>query len=396
MSRSSALINKATLKKIRERKGVSYEFVILKTKFKQEKIKAWEDCSSTTHPTINQAKTLAKCYRVPFAGLYMRPEDINIRPLPTVKNMRTLFGESIIDESSLNLAIIGLLNVRDLLINTKKKLKEQIENFTIEVKNNDVSSLAKAIRTYFNIEIDTQLRSNSKRKFYLFLRKQIEAKGIVIHCFTGVDVRCARGVSLFFKQLPVIGVNNVDRYPAKIFTIIHELVHLLRKDSTYCNDFYDTFSKNNEEIFCNAVAGELLVPKEHLIKSQKILNCKDEIKDTDVENLADKFSVSREVILRRLLDLGYISPKTYDERNLKYKMEYEQEKYEQKENRKVKGISGIPRNIARETIDRSSESLNKTLYKGYDKGLFDKQDIARYLEINQKHVDKVLLEVMKG
>lgn len=396
MSRITALINKTTLKTIRERKRVSYEYVASKTKFTLDKIKSWEDCASITLPTINQAKTLAKCYHVPFAGLYMRPEDISVKPLPTVKNMRTLFGESILDESSLNLAIIDLLNVRDFLIDTKKKLKEPIESFAMKVSNNDINKLAKAIRTYFDIEIETQLHSSSKRKFYLFVRKQIEAKGIIIQCYSGVDVRCARGVSLFFNQLPIIGINNVDRYPAKTFTVIHELVHLLRRDSTYCNDFYDAFSNNNEEIFCNAVAGEFLVPQEYLIKSQKILNCKDNIKDTDVESLADKFSVSREVILRRLLDLGYISQKNYNERNLKFKMEYEQEKNEQKEYRKINGSTGIPRNMARETIDKNSENLYKTLYRGYNKGLFDKQDIARYLDVNQKHIDKVLLEVMKG
>jgi Zn-dependent peptidase ImmA (M78 family) len=396
MSHSSALINKATLKTIRERKGVSYEFVVLKTKLKQEKLKAWEDCSKVTLPTINQAKTLAKCYHIPFAGLYMRPEDINIKPLPKAKNMRTLFEESNFDESSLNLAIIDLLNVRDFLIDTKKKLKEPIDDFKISYRKNDVSNLANTIRTYFNIQIETQLSTSSKRKFYLYVRKQIEAKGIMIHCFTGVDIRCARGVSIFFNRIPIIGVNNEDRYPAKTFTIIHELVHLLRRESTYCNDFYDTFTKNSEEVFCNAVAGEFLVPEEYLATNKKILDYKDNLKDTDVENLANRFSVSREVIIRRLLDLGYITQKNYEERNLRYKMEYVQEKSQQREERKENGSRGIPRNIPRETIDKNSENLYKTLYRGYNRGLFDKQDIARYLEVKQKHIDKVLIEVMKG
>jgi len=385
-----------TIKFIRETKKISYEYISKKTKITKEKIKTWEDCLDMSLPTIRQAKNLAKCYHVPFAGLYMRPEDINIKHLPILKNMRTVFDESILDESALNLAIMELLNVRDFILQTKEELKETIEKFSIRINHNNADELAKAIRTYFNITIDSQLRSSSKRKFYLFVRKQIEAKQIMIHCYTGVDVRCARGVAIFFDKLPIIGINEADRYPAKTFTIIHELIHILKRSSTYCNDFNNSFSTIIEEVFCNAVAGEFLVPKQYLIESEKILNRKDSITDADVESLADKFSVSREVIIRRLLDLGYVSRENYNKRNAKYKIEYQRDKEEQKELRKASGTKGIPRNIARETIDKNSESLYKTLHKGYKQGLFDKQDIARYLNVNQKHVDNVLMEATKG
>jgi Zn-dependent peptidase ImmA (M78 family)/transcriptional regulator with XRE-family HTH domain len=396
MARSTALINKVTLKMIRERKKVSYGYISKKVKIPEEKIKAWENGLDTSLPTIRQAKNLAKCYHVPFAGLYMLPEDINIKHLPILKNMRTVFGESILHESALNIAIMDLLSVRDFILETEEELKEPIDSFSIQINYDNANELAKAIRTYFNITIDAQLRTSSKRKFYLFVRKQIEAKGIMIQCYTGVDVRCARGVSVFFDKLPIIGINDADRYPAKTFTIIHELIHILKRSSTYCSDFYNSFSTNIEEVFCNAVAGELLVPEQYLIESEKILNCKENMTDTDVESLADKFSVSREVIVRRLLDLGYISSKNYNERNEKYKIEYEQNKDVQKELRKATGTKGIPRDIPRETIDKNGESLYKTLHKGYREGLFDKQDIARYLGVNQKNVDNVLVEVTKG
>lgn len=46
-----------------------------------------------------------------------------------------------------------------------------------------------------------------------------------------------------------------------------------------------------------------------------------------------------------------------------------------------------------ETIDKNSTSLCKTLYRGFGEGLFDKQDVSRYLGISQKHIDKFLREV---
>ena len=57
------------------------------------------------------------------------------------------------------------------------------------------------------------------------MRQKVEGKGIFVHCFTGVDVEIVRGISIFNDTTPIIGLNDNDRYPAKTFSIIHELVH---------------------------------------------------------------------------------------------------------------------------------------------------------------------------
>lgn len=66
-----ARINKETMRCIREKKAVSFDYVTRMTKFPEAKVTQWEDEASGKFPTINQAKALAKCYRIPFAGLYM-------------------------------------------------------------------------------------------------------------------------------------------------------------------------------------------------------------------------------------------------------------------------------------------------------------------------------------
>ena len=64
----------------------------------------------------------------------------------------------------------------------------------------------------------------------------------------------------------------------------------------------------------------------------------------------------------------------------------------EREKRKASGNNGF-RNITRETIDKTSGSLFQTLYRGYGEGLVDRQDIARYLRIDQKHISNILREV---
>lgn len=120
----------------------------------------------------------------------------------------------------------------------------------------------------------------------------------------------------------------------------------------------------------------------------------DEIDLDIIESLAFKFSVSKEVICRRLLDCGKISQSKYSEISTLIKLNFENEREAARKNRMLTG-KGIPRNIPREAVDRNSTALCQTFYHGYREGLFDKQDISRYLGIKQGHIDKFMWEVSR-
>jgi hypothetical protein len=55
--------------------------------------------------------------------------------------------------------------------------------------------------------------------------------------------------------------------------------------------------------------------------------------------------------------------------------------------------AGFPKRQEQVAIDKTSTALCRTLYSGYCEEYFSKQDVARYLGMNQKHVDKFLKEV---
>lgn len=389
-----AMINKATMLFLRENIELSFEYIERKAKFNKQCILQWEDSADASIPTINQAKQLAKCFRVPFAGLYMNASDITLKHLPKMKNMRTIQGATSHDDSALNLAIIDLLNARELLIDTKNELGESVSKFSLSILTDDVNVWSNSIRALFNLELDKQYELSSQRKFYLYVRDQIEKKGIFVHCFTGVDTDIARGVAIYDDIMPTIGVNDEDRYPAKTFSIIHELVHIFKHSSSMCNDLYNSFSASQEEVFCNAVAGEVLVPQEALKIILQHSGSKD-ISEDNIIALAKNFSVSKEVIIRRLLDLGYINKIQYTAFASEFKESFERERAAEKERRKATGTPGRPRNMSMEAIDKTSTALCKALYRGVGEGLLDKQDISRYLEVGQKHIDKLMREVSK-
>lgn len=172
-----ARINKETMKFIRETKAITLDYVSRITKYSSSKIELWENSDTDKFPTINQAKSIAKCYRVPFAGLYMNANDINIKHLPKVRNLRTL-PDTTLDNSALNLAIIDVLSARDLLIESKIALHENMSPFAIQaVDSEDVNQWAKTIREELELSIDVQYGCQSTRQFYLYVRNAVERAG---------------------------------------------------------------------------------------------------------------------------------------------------------------------------------------------------------------------------
>ena len=388
-----ALINKDTLHSICEQKRITVEFLKKRTHFDAEKITLWITPSDKTLPTIRQAKKLANCMHIPFAGLYMNPEQIPMKKIPNIKNMRTIpNGE--IDDSALNIAIIDVLLERDFLLESLVEMNEKTPHFSLTSPNSSKpEEWADSLRKQLNISLSEQFAYKSTRQFYQYLRIKAEESGVFINCFSDVPLECARGFAVYENNLPIIGINDEDRYPAKSFTLIHELVHILKRESSYCNDMSNSKKGMQEEIFCNAVAGEFLVPRKSL--AVLIAKYNSSFSKQDIGDIAIKYAVSKEVIVRRLLDLQAINQDEYDSFVELFRDDLEKEKEEQRLARKNGFGSIIPRNMAREAFDRTSVRVNSVLYNGYCNDIFSKQDIARHLGFDQKHTDKYLAEVSK-
>ncbi len=391
-----ALINKEVIPYICDKKKVTADFLHERTQLPVSKLNAWLDIKNPLLPTINQAKKLAAVLHVPFAGLYMNTADIPVRTLPSPKNFRSMEGRTHIDDSGLNIAISDVLLERDFLMEQQRELKLPSIQLDLPICNSDdPAEWASMIRDYFNIDLDVQFKSGSARQFYLYLRNTLESHGIFVQCFTDVPVEVARGFSIYENDLPIIGINDEDRPPAKSFTLIHELVHLLKRESTICNVMFNAKAAQAEEVFCNAVAGELLVPRKALAILIKNKSMKKTFSLENISEIAKRFSVSREVIIRRLLDTQYIDNIEYNAYADELRREIEQAREEQKILRKNGLKTGIPRDISREVIDRTSPAVSKLLYYGLCEDVFSKRDIAHHLGIAQKHVDKWIKDVSK-
>jgi Zn-dependent peptidase ImmA (M78 family) len=105
------------------------------------------------------------------------------------------------------------------------------------------------------------------------------------------------------KFAPIALLNSKDAESAKIFTMIHEVAHLLLGTSTLTGGTSDDFEPTpNDAIekFCNRFASEVLMPREDIIRRvpRNWKNNDDEV----LWNLAKTYCVSRSVVAYRLVE----------------------------------------------------------------------------------------------
>jgi len=111
---------------------------------------------------------------------------------------------------------------------------------------------------------------------------------------------------------PTIVVNSGDDIRPRIFTLFHEYCHALFGEGGIClpESRLATTSNRGEEIFCNAFAGALLVPRGALQRDEatrQLVNYPEVPPDSQFAPLVAKFKVSRQVIWYRLYSLDEIS-----------------------------------------------------------------------------------------
>jgi Zn-dependent peptidase ImmA (M78 family) len=156
---------------------------------------------------------------------------------------------------------------------------------------------------------------------------------------------------------------------------------------------FSSFSKKQEEVFCNAVAGEVLVPANALDEYFLEYNIKT-ISGLDIiDNIVKKFCISREVITRRLYDTGKFTENEYLTYVNKISRDFESEREAKKKERQEGRGEQIPRNPPREAVDMNSSAICRVLFLGYGEGYFSKQDLSGLLGIKEKYIPAFIAEV---
>ncbi len=292
-----------------ERAGKSEEDLI--TRFK--KLPDWE--SGATQPTLNQLEAFARAVHVPVGYLFLsEPPD---EPVP-IPDFRTFAGQAISRPSPNLLDTIYTCQDRQGWYREFARVDGQPVRTFVGSATIDTPAEVVAGEMQDSLGFDLYSRRNCSTwtdALRLFIRRAddvgvlLMVSGVVMsNNHRQLDPMEFRGFCLSDPLAPLIFVNGADTKAAQIFTLAHELAHLWLGDTALSNAGVETLDGRSEEIWCNAVAAEFLVPLDALRAN---LRDGESLADS-LQRLARIFKVSTLVVLRRLFDVGRLDRTTFD------------------------------------------------------------------------------------
>ncbi len=370
---SYAYINPEMLKLAREQCGYSIEQAV-KTHLTPEKLEKAE--RGEVRLTFKQFLTLANKYKRPPAFFYLKspPEEEFPEDFRTIQAGEIKFGP-ILREHIKKIKEKRKLAITYQLYDQKFDYS-YIKLITIDSKPESVANIILKF-----LKIDMKTRASWKTKYDAFnkWKNVIEEKGILVFQISGVSVRDEmRGFSISEIPYPTIVLNRSDSPLGRIFTLIHELCHLMLKKGGICTTKKVDEDQFEIERFCNAVAGAVLVPKADLLDIRNIENYDSSKTWTDIEldQLKKIFWASYEVILRRLLNFNKTNKKFYQKkRNEWQRLPLPAQRGGPPPYKKV--LSGNSRNYIRIVLDAMYE------------GQITMHEASYYLDMNLKYLSKL-------
>ena len=315
MSEPVAGIQPAVLRWARESQGYSLEDVARQLKRTVAEVAAWETGGSA--PSYPQLETLAY-------GLYKRPLAVFFLPEPpsepTVKQeFRTLPDADLENLDADTRYLLRLAHVYQLSLvelNDGANPAERLIFRDLRLSHSSSpTQAASAVRNYLGVSMQTQVSWPSTEEALRVWRGLVEDVGIFVfkHSF---KERTISGFSLADEQFPLIFLNNSAAKGRQIFSLFHELAHVLLHASSISKfDDRSVTSLPDEqrriEQLCNAFAADVLVPPSDFDVQLRTVGSVD---DAAIDELAGRYLVSRETILRRLRDRSLVTQRFYDEK----------------------------------------------------------------------------------
>lgn len=305
---STALINPTMLSWARERLGFSVHDFAIKLGRKEEQLQMWEAAEKSM--TFKQAMDFAKKAYIPFGYLFLPAPPSEELLLP---DLRTVEGREVLKPSPELLEITKLMLQRQEWY--KEYLQQQLGASNAIVgsfsEQTDVHAIVADMRNKLGVAFGAQ-RGNWE-DYYRDLVGRIEALGILVmrqgdlgHHTRPLQVSEFRGFAIADPWAPLIFVNHADALGARLFTLIHELCHIWLGQSGISD--VDTNNTRQEEVLCNAVAAEFLVPEKEFLEQW----CIDlHTWQDNLPQLRSYFKVSGWVIARRALTFNLIDQNQY-------------------------------------------------------------------------------------
>lgn len=248
---------------------------------------------------------LANIKNIPFAYLFL-PE------LPKMENALPDFRAESKDFSPSLQSCIG----------SSKKKQEWFRNYLIRngydkfLNGKEINSNADIMRETKILTDFDNAKKMSKNERFIHIKHTLESSNIIVqqsgmsqnNTRKAISIAECRGYAIYNDYAPLIFINSNDTsVNGKIFTLLHELAHILLKHSGVSS--YDFGA--NEEYKCNEIAGEIIMPlREFKAQWDKNTNLENNIKNISIyfNDIASPLAIATKALLN-----NFINKKEYED-----------------------------------------------------------------------------------
>lgn len=295
----------------RERLNVDHGELARKVGTKPHIVEAWE--AGERRPTIKQLRKMARALERPEGHFYLDapPEE----PAPRLEMRRVFGGSPVEDTYAFAREVQRIQRRREIALDLFELLGEEPPELPDPFSlHDDPEDVGRLIRTsVLQLPVDAQAAWRDDYEALRTWRTALEDNGVLSFQLSGVEMSEARGIALARRPLPVVGFNAKDSVRGRVFTLLHELGHVVLGESALHAQSPLACHKR-EEHWCNQFAAAVLIPAEDLLGLPAV-RAKGPAafwKEAEVEQLASRYRVSPAAMVRRLDRFDRIASGAFD------------------------------------------------------------------------------------
>jgi len=381
--RITASVKPALLAWARKSVRMSVEEATSRTKIPEGVIAAWE--AGEGSPSIPQLRKLGEAYKRPLAVFFLSapPQGFDAQ-----KEFRRLAGVRPGQESpELMIAIRNATFHREAALELIEVLGEspRLINFQLHPSGHPEEA-GNLVRKHLEMPWETQLKWSSPHAALTGWRQAIEEQGAFIFQTGKVTLEEMRGTCMPDQPMPVIILNSKDAPHGRIFSLLHEYLHILLHNGGHQTSRMAGKRSPEEqplEVTANAVAAATLLPQMEFLETVSKYPGACQGDDNQLRLLAQRVKVSPEVVLRRLVTLGKVPQRTYRQKRREWG---EAIWYD----RKSKG-GPVPQPV--KILANEGRSFARLVLTAFDRRLITTSAASDYLGAKPIHFNKIRREL---
>lgn len=345
------------LKALRQTSGYTINELAKKLKTSAEKIRQTEDGVASF--TLTQIKKLADIYQRPLAAFF----TTSVPKMPAISDYRINREKRLTPQVYTAERRIYYLANKLAQISDKRS---QIPSFPEKFKPDES---AREFRKYLEVQF---LKSIKSEEILAYYKQALEEKLLISIIELPLKAEDVRGFSVI-SSVSAIALNEEDRPPIKLFSLFHEVYHLIKRTAGICSIDIEQKGRGIEPD-CDLFSAEFLVPLDDLKEECRRFSQLDE---NTVSELSKIYGVSKQVIMLRLLWSGSIANERYNQ-------------FKKAGIEKLKGKMFGRKNWDKIFKNRVGNLALKEITTAYRTGKISYSEVIDILNIKAKYIEKFI------